>query len=628
MNLIDCGAFRRGLFHLFMLCTGIYLPLTTFAQEVTVTLVHPPFWWQDMVHHRIELLVYGQQVALSQVTLDHPGAILHGVTRTDNPNYVFLDVEFVPGEIQVGEVPIVFTYRNKSLVVAYQIQARKSDNKRIQGIGPEDLIYLIMPDRFANGDPNNDVVAGMQEPTIDRNKALHRHGGDIQGIIDHLDYIDSLGVTALWLNPIEINDQPKESYHGYAITDHYQVDPRLGSIALYQALVDSCHARGIKVIRDVIYNHVGDQHWFIQDLPSRDWVNQWPEFTKTTYRAPVLMDPYAAEADKQLMSDGWFDTHMPDLNQQNKHVATYLIQNSLWWIEFFGLDGYRIDTYAYPDQSFMADLNAAILAEYPQFSIFAETWVHGVPIQAWFTEKIDHKSIDSHLPGVTDFQLYYAVNDALTQAFGWTEGLARLYYTLAKDYVYHDPSRNVIFLDNHDLGRFASTIRQDLSKFNMGIGFLLTTRGIPQVYYGTEIFMPNSRGRIRDDRYREEFSGGWPGDKVDKFTAAGRNKEEEEAFQFFQKLALYRKQSAALTQGKLMQFVPEEGVYVYFRYTDEQSVMVMLNQNDQEQTITTNRYVERLSGFTKGKNVITDQTDIALDKIILPGKSITILELY
>lgn len=597
------------------------------AQTIGIDGVHPPFWWTGMQHHRIELMVHGPNIALAGVQLSYPGVVLHSTTRVNNPNYLFLDVEIVPGVAQAGEIPIVFQIGTQKATVVFELKAREPRQGRIQGVGPADVIYLIMPDRFANGDPQNDAIPGMNEPIVGRDLVLHRHGGDLQGIIDHLDYLDSLGITTLWLNPVETNDQPEESYHGYAITNHYQIDPRLGSIPLYQALVDSCHKRGMKVIRDVIYNHVGNNHWLIRDLPSQDWVHQWPSYTQTTYRAPTLLDPYASEADRKLLTDGWFDYHMPDLNQENKHLATYLIQNSLWWIEFFGVDGYRIDTYAYPDQAFMAELTKAILQEYPDFSIFAETWVHGVPVQSWFTEQIAHKALDSHLPGVTDFQLYYAINDALTQDFGWTEGVARLYYTLAKDYVYKDPTRNVVFLDNHDLGRFASTIQEDLDAYRMGIGFLLTTRGIPQVYYGTELLMPNSPNRTKDDRYREDFPGGWPTDPVNKFEAAGRSKKEQMAFDYFQRLATYRQTSPALTEGELMQFVPEKGIYVYARYHPDQTILVMMNQESADQTLSFDRFAERTAGFTTGQDIITGE-EVGLDQAIyLPARSIRILEL-
>ncbi|MCL4153302.1 UNVERIFIED_CONTAM: hypothetical protein GTU68_038433 [Idotea baltica] len=574
----------------------------------------------------LELLVHGVDIASASVKLTYPGVELQGITQVENPNYLFLDIKIDP-KAEAGLVDIQFTKGKEQLLIKYELRSRVKSEQKIQGISSKDFIYLLMPDRFANGDEKNDHVPSMYEGTVDRAGILQRHGGDIQGVIDHLDYLVELGVTAIWMNPVLENNQPKESYHGYAITNHYKIDPRFGTNDLYVEFVEQCHERGIKVVGDIIHNHVGNEHWFIKDLPSKDWIHQFDEFTKTTYRAPTLLDPYAAEYDKNLMSNGWFDHHMPDLNQENRHLATYLIQNNIWWVEHAGIDAYRIDTYAYPDQAFMSKWASALRAEYPSLSLFAETWVHGVPVQSWFTEQIARKSFDNSIPAVTDFQLHYAINDALSQPFGWTEGVARLYYTLAKDYVYSHPEQLVTFLDNHDVSRFYSTINEDFEKYKMGLGFLLTTRGIPQIYYGTEILMPNSSKRTHHDQYREEFSGGWKGDTQNKFTIEGRTAEEQAAFEFVSKLANYRKNTPALTTGKLMQFVPEEGVYVYFRYDDAKTIMVILNQNPKGMKIKTGRFAERLNGFTKAKNVLTNDSISLTDELELPMTSITILEL-
>jgi len=597
------------------------------AQPIQIQKINPPLWWVGMEHSDLELMVYGANISNAKVSVNYPGVLLSGVTQVENPNYLFVNLRIDNSVAQPGLVPILFTNGQNQLTVQYQLEAKGQDPNRIQGLSTSDLVYLIMPDRFANGDPSNDIVEGMEQVESSRTETYQRHGGDLKGIMDHLDYIEELGATALWLNPAEENNQPEESYHGYAATDHYLIDARLGTNQLYKQLVDELHKRDMKMVRDVVFNHVGDQHWFIKDLPSRDWVHQWPEFTKTTYRAPVHLDPYSSEFDRKIMMEGWFDTHMPDLNLDNPHLAKYFIQNSLWWIEWAGIDAYRIDTYAYPEQEFMADWAKAILKEYPQFALFGETWVHGTPIQSWFTEGIANKSFDSYLPGVTDFQLYYAINHALTNNFGWTEGVARIYYTLAKDYVYKDATKNVVFLDNHDLGRFASTINEDLDAYKMGIGFLLTTRGIPQVYYGTELMMPNSAKRERDDRYREEFSGGWEGDEENKFEASGRNKKEQEAFAYFQKLAQARKKSKALGEGKLMQFVPENGVYVYFCYHPEETVMMVMNQNKESQKVETTRFAERMIGYSSAVNLITDKVTKNLKTLNVPGRSIQILRL-
>lgn len=601
--------------------------LQGWSQNFQITRVDPPFWWVGMVDPHLELMVYGKDLGGCKVSIEGKGLNLLGITQVENSDYVFLDLEIDPDKAMAGEYSFVFSKGRFSTTVQYELKARRGFSNRIQGVSADDFIYLIMPDRFSNGEPENDADASMLQSNSSRTKQYQRHGGDLQGITNHLDYLQDLGITALWLNPVEENNQAKESYHGYAITDHYRIDPRLGGNDTYLAFVEAAHERGLKVIRDVVYNHVGDQHFFIKSLPSKDWIHQFDSYTQTTYRAPTLLDPYASEHDKNRMSNGWFDHHMPDLNQHNEHVATYLIQNSIWWIEYAGLDGYRIDTYAYSDQQFMARLAHRIKKEYPLFTLFGETWVHGVPVQSWFTQSIANKAFDSGLEGVTDFQLNYAIYDALSQDFGWTEGLARLYFTLAKDYVYQDPGQNVVFLDNHDLGRFYSRVGENMNNYKMGIGFLLTTRGIPQLYYGTEILMKNDFDHSNHDKVREDFPGGWNEDQINKFQEEGRSAQEQEAFAFVRTLANFRKNSPAIKNGKLMQFVPEEGVYTYFRYHPDQSVMVVMNQNKDSKQLSTDRFTERLTGFSSARNVVTQEVLSALDTIQCPGRGILILEL-
>lgn len=585
--------------------------------------VEPPFWWVGMQNESLQLLVYGPDIAVNKVSINYPGVQLMSIQEVANSNYLFLNLE-ISGQASAGLISIVFSQGENSFSVQYELKAREAQADRIQGVTSEDFIYLLMPDRFSNGNPNNDVIEGMNQVESSRTKQYSRHGGDLQGIANHLDYIQELGVTALWLNPVLENNQPHESYHGYAMTDHYRVDPRFGNNTDLKALVDACHARGIKMVWDVIHNHVGNEHWFIKDLPDPTWVNQWDEFTKTSYRAPTLMDPYASETDKKLMQNGWFDHHMPDLNQKNPLVANYLTQNNIWWIEYAGLDGLRVDTYAYPDQGFMADWAQRVLAEYPQIGMFGETWVHGIPVQAWFTEK-NGWTEDSYLPATTDFQLYYAINDALSQPFGWTEGVARLYYTLAQDFVYENPMQKVVFLDNHDVGRFYSMAGEDFGKYQIGLTFLLTTRGIPSLYYGTEILMKNHWDGSNHDKVREEFPGGWEGDKEDKFTRTGRSEQEQLAFETVKTLANFRKGSSAIKTGKLMQFVPENGVYVYFRYDAQQTVMVILNQNDTDQTVDFSRFAERLTGFRKAIDVLGAQEVSDLSELKVGATSATVL---
>ncbi|MDX2285499.1 MAG: glycoside hydrolase family 13 protein [Bacteroidia bacterium] len=598
------------------------------AQDIRPQRIEPPFWWDGMRNPELELLVYGEQIGDCRASVAYPGVTLLGATRTENPNYLFLSLRIDTALAQPGLMPIVLERGAARVTIGYELKARSLRPESMEGVTSGDLIYLLMPDRFANGDAANDNVPGMLQPKASRTGQYQRHGGDLQGVIQRLGYLDDLGVTALWLNPVLENNQPRESYHGYAVTDHYRVDARLGGNDAYVRLADSAHARGMKLVQDMVFNHCGNEHWLMKDLPARDWIHQQDTFRKTNYRAPILSDPYASKADYDLMVNGWFDTHMPDLNQQNPHLARYLIQNSIWWVEYAKLDGYRIDTYAYPDQVFMADWNRALLREYPHLGIFGEIWDQSFAAQAWFAEgQRLHKPYDSHLPGVTDFQIHFALLDALNQNFGWSEGLAKLYIALAGDYQYVDPMKNVVFLDNHDVGRFYSAVKEDFNAYKMGLGFLLTTRGIPQVYYGTEILMKNNFDWGNHDKVREEFPGGWPGDKVNKFAAAGRTPQEQAAFTFFRTLANYRRTSSALRTGKLMQFVPENGTYVYFRYDPKQTVMVAMNQQSTEAKLSTARFAERMQGFTRARDVVTGKELSSLGQLTLPPRSITILEL-
>ena len=587
--------------------------------------VEPPFWWVGMQHPILEVLIYDQDIRDYSVSVDYPGVKLNGVTRLENPNYLFLELEIGPG-VKPGKFNIRLSKDNTERTYSYELRQRKTSASRVQGLNSGDLVYLLMPDRFANGDYSNDSYLDLNQVGVHRGKMYFRHGGDLQGVIDHLDYLVDLGVTALWLNPVLENDQPYESYHGYAVTDHYRIDPRLGTNEKYVELVEACHLKGVKVVMDIIHNHVGDQHWFIRDLPDRDWIHQSDQFQISSFRAPSLMDPYAARSDRKAMSDGWFDHHMPDLNQQHPQLANYLIQNNIWWIEYTGQDAYRLDTYAYPDQEFMAEWGRRLQAEFPGLGLFAETWVHGPAVQAQFTQN-NHlrEGYNSHMPAVTDFQLYYAINEALSRPQGWTEGVSRIYYTLAQDFLYEDPYRNVTFLDNHDLSRFYSVIGEDLRKYKSGIAFLLTMRGIPSIYYGTEILMKNFKDP--DGKVREDFPGGWKADTVNKFFPSGRTASEQEAFNYVRTLAQYRQKTPALQHGKLTQFVPVDGIYVYFRHDGESSIMVVMNTNEDARKVPTSRYQERMQGYTSAVEVVSGRKVINLQALSLQPYETLVLEL-
>ena len=588
--------------------------------------VEPANWWVGMQHHQVEILIHYPGLTAYTLTLGKASGVkLVKVEKGDSPNYLFVTLD-ISVKALPQRVPLIFTQGSNTFTHEFPLLARNNQPKA-QGTGTQDVVYLIFPDRFANGDPSNDNVAGMLQG-LERDSLVGRHGGDLQGITDHLDYLVNLGVSAIWLNPELENDQLRDSYHGYALTDHYRVDRRFGTNEQLRTLIRQCHQRGIKVIRDVVLNHIGDNHYWMKDLPMQNWVNQWPAFTRTTYRAPTLTDPYASTADLRLFQDGWFDKRMPDLNQRNPHVANYLIQQAIWWIEYAGFDDLRIDTYTYSDQAFCSRWCQELLAEYPNLGMFGEIWEHAVPIQGFFADNqpMGRAKFDSNLPGVVDFQLCFAIQEALTREQGWTEGAAKVYYTLAQDYFYQDPFKNLIMLDNHDFTRFYTTVGENFDKYKSGLAFLLTMRGIPQLYYATEILGTGnaspSHGNIRKD-----FPGGWPGDPGNKFTAEGRTAQENEAYDYARALIRYRRATPALQGGKLMQFVPVDGVYTYFRYDDAKTVMVVMNTANQEMTVATQRFAERMQGFSGARDVVTGARISDLSKLTLGKNAAMVLEL-
>ncbi len=571
--------------------------------------VEPPFWWTGMAHPQVELLIYDQNIGGHEVSLTNANGVkINSVHKVQNPNYLFVELEIGAGA-KPGKFNIVLTKGSDKKTYPYEIKSRQpksvAANSPDPNLSSADFTYLIMPDRFSNGDPSNDSFKDMNQVGVNRSKMYFRHGGDLQGVLNHLDYLTELGVTALWLNPVQENDQAYESYHGYAVTDFYNIDKRFGSNELYKKLVDDCHARGIKVVMDIIFNHCGIEHWFIRDLPSEDWVHQWKEFTRPVYRGTINMDPYASQEDTKRVQEGWFDNHMPDLNQNNPRLANYLIQNTVWWSEYSGQDAYRIDTYYYPDQAFMARWAKRMQEEFPGIGMFGEVWEHSVPTLAWYTQNnyLDG-GFNSYLPSVKDFQVHFALIDALTKPNDWTSGVIKLYYVLSQDFLYDDPSRNVLFLDNHDLSRFYSTMNEDPEKLKCAYAFMMTTRGTPSLYYGTEILLTGYTNP--DGKVRQDFPGGWEGDSVNKFSAAGRTPKENEMFDFFKKIGNYRKNNPVLHHGKLTHFVPEDGVYVYFRHDANKTVMCIMNANDKQVTVNTQRFSERMFGFSKAKNVVTD----------------------
>jgi neopullulanase len=615
------------------------------SQTLTADRIEPLNWWVGMKDPRLQLIIHGQNIASSSVAINYPGVKVERVSKTENPNYLFVDLTISPdcraGTLSLQlyqDVEIRKGKRNSSTkriakTYPYELKVR-SDFVKAQGVDASDLIYLLMPDRFSNGDPANDKYPNLADTQSDRANPFLRHGGDLQGIINHLDYFKEMGVTALWLTPVIENDQPltneggtlRSAYHGYGFTDHYQVDKRFGGNAVYKKFVEAAHASGLKVIQDAVYNHVGINHWLIRDLPAKDWLHQWPTYTNTSYKDQPLADPYASLIDREITSNGWFVPFLPDLNQDNPYVANYLMQHALWTVEYFGIDAWRVDTYIYNNLEFMNRLNTALLEEYPKLHIFGESWVNSVPNQAYFQRNTIQVPFKSNLPGGCDFQLQYAIYDALNQKPGWNDGVQRVYQVLGQDYLYEDPSRNVVFLDNHDMDRYLSVIGDDLQKYRMGLTWLLTTRGIPQLYYGTEILMKNFKNPS-DAEVRRDFPGGFPGDQQNKFLASGRTPSENEAFNFVKKLANYRKNTPALHGGKLMQYMPVDGVYVYFRYDDQKTIMAIMNANEQPYSLKTSRFAERIGKATQARNVLTDQMQDLTESIPLTARTASVFEL-
>jgi glycosidase len=613
---------RRFSFIFFLLLSS-----TVFAQS-KLERIEPMNWWVGMHNPKLQLLIHGNQIAGYEVRIDYPGVKLLEVHKVENPNYLFADLE-ISATAKAGKMTIGFFLNGKKRFEnVYELKDRTQNANRIQAVTNKDLIYLLMPDRFSNGDPKNDVVKGMKETKLNRDSMYYRHGGDLQGVINKLDYLKDLGITALWMTPEIENDMSLASYHGYAATDHYKIDPRYGSLALYKTLVDKVHEKGMKIVKDIVHNHMGTEHWFFKDMPMKNWVNEWPVFTQTSYRDEPVMDPHASKADQKKMLDGWFVPTMPDFNQRNPYVQNYITQNHIWWVEYAGIDGLRLDTYPYNDPEYMKDWANKIKAEFPTLSIFGETLVNSAAAQAYFTGgNTVSRGFDTELPGVTDAVMKNAIYEALNGKSGWTDGVFRLYTTIAQDFLYQDADRNVIFLDNHDMSRFYSMVNEDLNKYKSGMALLLTLRGIPQVYYGTEILMKNYSNP--DGLVRSDFPGGWAGDKSDKFTAAGRSPQENEAWNYFRTLANYRKNSPALQSGKMMQYVPENGLYTYFRYLPEggKTVMVIVNGDDQAKNLETARFAERMSGATTAINIITKEQLNTLKTIAVPAKGTLVLEL-
>lgn len=548
--------------------------------------VEPPHWWVGMHDTSLQLMLYGEGLAGYTPRLDFPGVKLEAWHPGASPNYLFLDLTIAP-ETAAVELPLRLEREGAAPVaVAYVLKEREFGPEEIRGFDSSDVVYLITPDRFANGDPENDVVPGMREDRLDRKDDYGRHGGDIRGIINNLEYIQDMGFTAIWPSPLLTNDMPEASYHGYAITDFYQVDPRFGTLEEYRELARECRRRGIKLIMDQVANHCGAYHWWMQDLPFGDWINfqrEWQQgdpITVTNHRRTVNQDLYASEADRERMDQGWFVPSMPDLNQGNPFLARYLIQNSIWWVETLGLGGIRQDTYPYPDKSFLANWARELMQAYPEFNIVGEEWSYNpLLVGYWQDGSPNREGYRSYLRSTMDFPLQQALVAALVNPEAWDSGLIELYEALANDFHYTRPLDIMLFGDNHDMDRLFTQVGESETLAEMAMAFILTAPRTPQVYYGTEVLMQNSAKPGDHGLIRTEFPGGWPDAAKNAFTGRGLSRAERNMQQKLRRLLTFRKGSMALHKGNTTHFAPEEGVYLMARKYRGETVVLILNKN-------------------------------------------------
>ena len=634
------------------------MTMTMSAKSKTViNRIEPTDWYVGMKNPTLQLMVYGQGIRdVQDVTTDYPGVSIDSLVRLDSPNYLLIYLNLRGA--QPGTMTLKCTMHNSQFTIKYQLKQREMSGDKRMGFTNADVLYMLMPDRFAQGAGHNPQVKGMRTYKEDRSQPSLRHGGDLNGIREHLDYFCELGVTALWLTPVLENDSPDNAqgystYHGYATTNYYRVDPRFGSNADYRRLVDEAHDRGLKVVMDMIFNHSGFEHPWISDMPSRDWLNIAPPsapegatnagkpglqgneapsgavggaFILTSYKLTPVKDPYASEVDLRETVDGWFVPTMPDLNQRNPHLMTYLIQNSKWWIETVGIDGIRMDTYPYADAQAMARWMKELDEEYPNFNTVGETWVTEPAYTAAWQKNSKLSETNSYLKTVMDFSFYDKINRAATEETdGWFAGLNLLYNSFVYDYLYEDPDHVMAFIDNHDTDRYLKN-GHDTLMLKQALALLLTVRRIPQLYYGTEILMGGTK-EVTDGNVRKDFPGGFPGDTHNAFTREGRTKAEQSMFQWLSRLLHWRQNNPVITRGRQTQFIPYEGVYVIARRYGGKTVMTVLNGTTKAATMQVKRYAEVIGSTQRAKDVLTGRYyDLSRDVQLKPRQSL-VLEL-
>lgn len=606
---------------------GLLLFFMAMNAKVDITRIEPENWFAGMKNPQVQLMVYGHNIREAQVSTDYPGAKIDSLVRLDSPNYLLIYINL--NGAKPGNMPLTFTQGGSKKRVMYAIKPRTMQGEERKGFTNADVLYMLMPDRFANGNPKNDVVKGMRDELCNRNEPSLRHGGDIEGIRQHLDYFKELGVTALWFTPLLENDRPADegkysTYHGYATTNYYRVDPRFGTNDDYKALVSEAHQKGLKVVMDMIFNHCGDYHPWNLDAPSKDWFNNPNYGLQTSYKLTPVLDPYASKVDMRETVDGWFVKSMPDLNQRNPHLMRYLIQNSEWWIETVGIDGIRMDTYPYADRDAMALWMKTLNDEYPNFNTVGETWVTEPAYTAAWQKDSKLSKTNSNLKTVMDFAFFDRLSMAKhEETDDWWKGLNRIYNVLCYDYLYTNPSSVMAFIENHDTDRFLGN-GKDSTALKQAYALLLTMNRIPQLYYGTEVLM-NGTKEVTDGNVRKDFPGGFPGDTHNCFTREGRTRAENAMFDWTSRLLHWRQGNEAIAKGKQTQFIPWHGVYVLARQYKGKNVMTILNGKKQAAKMEVGRYAEIIGTHTTARNVITGQAvDLSKDIELTPRETLII----
>lgn len=598
----------------------LFISLNLSAQAIKV---EPPFWWEDMHNSSLMITLYGDDLATYDVK--SKSLKITDVVRLESNNYLFVYVDL--SSTNAGEYNLTLQHKTKkSITVPYSLKDRRVDSAMREGYNSSDFIYLIMPDRFANGNPSNDAHPKLADKP-NRDDPWARHGGDLQGIIDHLDYIESLGVTAIWNTPVVEDNDPKGSYHMYAASDVYQIDRRFGSNEIFKKLATEMRKRDMKLIMDYVVNHWSLQHYMVKDLPASDWINQWDNFTRSSHAKEIFTDPYAAKIDTKEMVNGWFVETMPDLNQKQPQLLKYLTQNAIWWIEYADLSGLRVDTYPYNNRDEVTQWSKAIMDEYPNFSIVAESWVMN-PVHLSYWQKDSPiaalSGFNSHVTHVKDFALYNAVHEAFNgDTPWWDQKMNKIYKVFQNDFLYNNPNNLMVFLENHDTTRI-NEITPDFGDFKIVTTLMATVRGVPQTYYGTEIGMQGLKEN-GDADLRRDFQGGWQEDKRSAFTASGRTETENIYYDFTSKLFNWRKNEPVIHYGNTMHYSPKNEVYAYFRYTKDKTIMVVLNANDEDQTLDMKRFNQRIGSAKMGKDVFSKTAISLIKPITISAKSIKII---